>query len=78
MKFSFKNIIFLLVLVVGFVLVASLFSGYGEETVDLTYSDVLQHFEKGEVYSFEVDTSRRALTTSDHCPLILKATVLGE
>ena len=57
MKFSFKNIIFLLVLVVGFVLVASLFSGYGEETVDLTYSDVLQHFEKGEVYSFEVDTS---------------------
>ena len=31
-----------------------------------------------ELYSFEVDTSRRALTTSDHCPLILKATVLGE
>ncbi|MBQ8907106.1 MAG: ATP-dependent zinc metalloprotease FtsH [Clostridia bacterium] len=57
MKFSFKNIIFLLVLVVGFVLVASLFSGYGEETVDLTYSDVLQYFEKGEVYSFEVNTS---------------------
>ncbi|MBQ7320838.1 MAG: endonuclease/exonuclease/phosphatase family protein [Clostridia bacterium] len=28
--------------------------------------------------SFEVDTSRRALATSDHCPLILKATVLGE
>ena len=57
MKFNFKNIIFLLVLVIGFVLVASLFSGYGEETVPLTYSDVLQHFEKGEVYSFEVDTS---------------------
>ena len=31
-----------------------------------------------ELHSFEVDTSRCALTTSDHCPLILKATVLGE
>ena len=28
--------------------------------------------------SFEVDTSRRALATSDHCPLILKANVRGE
>lgn len=28
--------------------------------------------------SFEVDTTRRALTTSDHCPLIVKATILGE
>ena len=28
--------------------------------------------------SFEVDTTRRALTTSDHCPLILKAIVTGE
>ncbi len=57
MKFSLKNIIFLLVLVVGFVLVASLFSGYGEEAPPLSYSDVIQHFENGEVYSFEVDTS---------------------
>ena len=31
-----------------------------------------------ELHSFEVDTSHRALTTSDHCPLILKATILGE
>ena len=31
-----------------------------------------------ELHSFEVDTSRRALTTSDHCPLILRATILGE
>ena len=30
------------------------------------------------LHSFEVDTSRRALTTSDHCPLILKVTVTGD
>ena len=28
--------------------------------------------------SFEVDISQKALATSDHCPLILKATILGE
>ena len=28
--------------------------------------------------SFAVDTTQRALTTSDHCPLILKAIVTGE
>ncbi len=57
MKFNVKNIVFLLVLVVGFVLVASFFSGYGQDAPPLSYSDVIQYFENGEVYSFEVNTS---------------------
>ena len=56
MKFSVKNIIFLVVLVVGFVLVASFFSDYNAGQEPLTYSDVVQKFEKGEVYSFELNT----------------------
>ena len=31
-----------------------------------------------QLHSFAVDTSQRALATSDHCPLILNATVTGE
>lgn len=57
MKFNWKNIIFLLLLILCFAVMASALSGRGAAPEELKYSQVQEYLRDGKVQSFEVDTS---------------------
>ncbi len=54
MKVNFKNLVFLLLLVVAFIIMASVFSGYAKQADKYTFSDIVQLFEDGKVERFTV------------------------
>ncbi|MCQ2386349.1 MAG: ATP-dependent metallopeptidase FtsH/Yme1/Tma family protein, partial [Clostridia bacterium] len=56
MKVDVNSIVLLLLVVAVFIVAASVFSGTGNKREVLTYSDVLQYLEDGEVVSFEVSS----------------------
>jgi len=55
MKFNFKNIIFLVLLVVGFVILATFLAGSAKTEEKVIYSQVIEYLEDGKVESFTVD-----------------------
>ena len=57
MKVNIKNIVFLVLLIVGFIILASVFSGYGKTQEKVIYSDILQDFKNDIVVSCEIDTN---------------------
>ena len=54
MKFSFKNILFLIAIILCFMVMATVFNGYGEKTETLTYGKVISYLEEGRVESLIV------------------------
>ena len=60
MKFSVKNIVFLVLLIACFLIGATVLSANMEKSEALTYGDLLLSLEKGEVHSLEIDNSFNA------------------
>ena len=58
MKINFKNILFLLAIVLCFVIMATVFNGYGQESRKIEYSDVVNYLREGKVESFVIDTTQ--------------------
>lgn len=56
MKINFKNIVLLLLIIAAFVVLASVFSGYGSKTTPVKFSDIVTMFDNGEIKSFEITT----------------------
>ncbi len=63
MKFSWKNIIILLAIVLCFAIMASVLTAPANEPEKITYSQVQAYLADGKVESFEVDTSGNMLMT---------------
>ena len=57
MKFNWKNIVFLVLLVLCFAVMATTLSGRGAQPEEITYSQVQEYLRDGKVQSFEVNTS---------------------
>ena len=55
MKFSFKNILLLVAIILCFAVMATVFNGYGEKPTELTYDQVLSYLSRGQVKSLVVD-----------------------
>ena len=55
MKFNFKGIIMLVLIVAMMIAAVSIFSLVGEDEDIFTYSDLVEQFENDYVYSFNVD-----------------------
>ena len=56
MKFSFKNIILFVAIILCVLTMATVFNGYGTPTESLTYSQVLTYLDEGKVESFSVES----------------------
>ena len=56
MKFSFKNILLLVAIILCFAVMATVFNGYGEKAKELTYNEVLSYLDEGKVQSLVVDS----------------------
>ncbi|MBO5755019.1 MAG: hypothetical protein J6R89_03050, partial [Clostridia bacterium] len=57
MKFNVKNIVFLVLLVVCFLIGATVLSTNMTQNAPVTYGDVISLLEEGKVYSLEIDSS---------------------
>ena len=56
MKFSFKNILLLVAIILCFVVMATVFNGYGENAKELTYDQVISYLEGGRVSGFVIES----------------------
>ena len=64
MKFSFKNILLLVAIILCFAVMATVFNGYGETATELTYGQVISYLEEGRVESLVVDSDGTTLRLS--------------
>ena len=54
MKFNFKNILLLVIIILCFVTMATVFNGYGQKAEEVTYGDVITYLDKGQVETLNI------------------------
>ena len=64
MKFSLKNILFLVAIILCFALMATFLGGYGKQAKTLTYDQVITYLDEGKVASFVVDADGSTMKLS--------------